>query len=189
MTRANLKRQVVSLVRLVAFGFAFLLAVSAPGLAEKVRYVIDGDTVILENDVHVRLIGINAPEVDHPAYGRVGEPFGKESADYLRELLKGHEIRLESGAEPKDRFGRTLAYIYRDDGLFVNRTMVEKGYAETFRRFDFPQKQEFLELEKKARQARIGMWAERPEDWKAQFLHWLTERGPHRKTVPAPAGQ
>ena len=185
----GLRKPAVRIFRILLFGFLSLLIFSAAGLAEKVRYVIDGDTVIMENDVHVRLLGINAPEIDHPKYGRIGEPFGKESADYLRSLLEGHEVRLENGAEPKDRFGRTLAYLYRDDGLFINRDLVEKGYAETFRKFDFRFKAEFLELEKKARQAKIGMWAGRPDDWKEQFLHWLTERAPHRKTAAVSTGK
>lgn len=170
--------------------FLVLLALAGPAPAERARYVIDGDTLVLEDSTTVRLIGIDAPETDHPKYGRIGEPFGEESAEYLRGLLAGHEFRLEDGAEPKDRFGRTLAYVFRDDGLFVNRDMVEKGCAETFRRFDFKYKAEFLELEKKARAARLGMWAVQTAGWKEQFLHWLSARGPQRKdALPAADNQ
>ncbi len=97
--------------------------------AEEIKYVIDGDTVVLTSEVHVRLIGINAPEVDHPEYGRKGEPYGVEATEYLRKLVDGKTVRLESGSEPKDKYGRTLAYLFLPDGLFVNRKMVEAGYA------------------------------------------------------------
>ncbi len=168
---------------------AFLLALSWPAngclFAEEILYVIDGDTVVLANahEEHVRLIGIDAPEIDHPDYGRKGEPYGTESADYLRSLVGGKTVRLEGGSESKDKYGRTLAYLYLPDGLFVNRQMVESGYAETFRRFDFTYKQEFLDLEKKARAEKRGMWRERPNDWKEQFQHWLSARTPQRKQV------
>lgn len=144
--------------------------------AEEIKYVIDGDTVVLTSEIHVRLIGIDAPEVDHPEYGRKGEPYGVEATEYLRKLVDGKTVRLESGTEPKDKYGRTLAYLFLPDGLFVNRKMVEAGYAETYRRFDFIYKKDFLELEKAARAQNLGMWQERPEDWKDQFIHWLSSR-------------
>lgn len=149
-------------------------AVSQLSFAEEIKYVIDGDTVVLTSEIRVRLIGINAPEVDHPEYGRKGEPYGVEATEYLRKLLAGKKVRLESGTEAADKYGRTLAYLFLPDGLFVNRKMVEAGYAETYRRFDFVYKEEFLALEKKARTQKIGMWQERPEDWKNQFIHWMS---------------
>ncbi len=167
--------------RIALIFFLLAFAVPALALAEKVLYVIDGDTIVVGHEETVRFIGINAPEIDHPKYGKLGEPFGQESKEYLQRLLDGHDVRLEGGDEPTDRFKRTLAYVFRDDGLFVNRDMVEKGWAEVYRRFNFKYKTEFLELEKKARQAHLGMWTQRPGDWKEQFLHWLSSRGPHRK--------
>jgi len=148
--------------------------------AEEIKYVIDGDTVVLTSETRVRLIGIDAPEVDHPEYGRKGEPYGAEATAYLRKLVEGKTVRLESGSEAEDKYGRTLAYLFLPDGLFVNRSMVEAGYAETYRRFDFIYKEEFLNLEKKARSRKIGMWQDRPEDWKNQFLHWLSSRNSHK---------
>jgi len=133
--------------------------------AERVRYVNDGDTFILANNQRVRMIGIDAPEIDHPKYGKKGEPFGKESWDYLRSLIQGREVTLEVGDEPFDRFGRRLAYVYLEDGTFVNRLMIQEGYAETFRKFPFKYKREFLELQRQAQAAGLGMWGERPKTW------------------------
>jgi len=163
----------------LAFGFF-----GVSGFAETVRHVVDGDTLVLEDGVTVRLIGIDAPEVDHPRYGKIGEPFGPESAKFLQDLIEGKTVRLEAGDEPEDRYHRRLAYVYREaDNLFVNRRMVEAGYAETYRRFDFKYKKEFLKLEAKARQQRVGMWTESPDSWNQQFLHWMSMRQPRRKTA------
>lgn len=136
--------------------------------AEKVRYVIDGDTFILESNQRVRMIGIDAPEIRHAKYGKKAEPYGKEAKQYLRRLIQGCDVRLTDGGEPFDRFGRRLAYVYLKDGTFVNRKMVEAGYAETFRQFPFAFKEEFLGLEQKARSEKLGMWAAK-KSWAERF--------------------
>lgn len=153
---------------------------AAPLWAEKVRYVVDGDTFILENNQHVRMIGIDAPEVEHRRHGKKGEPFGKESRRYLRSLIEGEEIELAGGPEPFDRFGRRLAYVYLVDGTFVNRQMVADGFAEVMRKFPFEHKAEFFSLEREAREAKRGLWAEKPASWAsalAGFFHRVS-RGP-----------
>src|SRR4051794_30500426 len=95
------------------------------GRATVVR-VIDGDTVVLDiggSEEHVRLIGIDTPETkkpDHPV-----ECFGPEASARTTELLpKGTAVRLERDVEPRDRFDRLLAYVYRaSDDLFIERSL------------------------------------------------------------------
>ena len=140
--------------------------------AEKVRYVIDGDTFILEDNQRVRMIGIDAPETSHRRYGKRGEPFGNEAKQYLKQLIEKKDVALKGGEEPFDRFGRRLAYVYLADGTFVNQKMVEDGYAETFRAFPFQYKKNFQELEQGARAERRGMWAER-KSWQELFFEYL----------------
>ncbi len=141
----------------VLAGF-FVFFLSASLYAETVRYVIDGDTFILQNNQRVRMIGINAPETSHRRYGKKGQPFGNEAKDRLRKFIEGKEVTLKEDREPFDRFGRRLAYVYLPDGTFVNREMVREGYAETFRKFPFEYKGEFSKLEQQARGAKLGMW-------------------------------
>jgi len=137
--------------------FAGLLLLSATGFAEKVRYVIDGDTFILETEQKVRMIGIDTPEIDNPRYQRLGEYFGPEAHRYLKKRIEGKEVRLEGGSEEFDKYGRRLAYVYLDDVL-INEEMVREGYAEAIRYFDYDLKQKFLSLEARAKERELGMW-------------------------------
>lgn len=161
-----MKRAVLSFVLL-------LLIFSSSLHAEKVRYVTDGDTFMLEDNQRVRMIGINAPEVSHKQYGKRGEPFGSDSKRYLAGLIEGKVIELKQGSEPFDRFGRRLAYVYLPDGTFVNRKMVEAGFAETFRKFEFEYKNDFLVLEQQARDEGRGMWSREPKTWGDLFREWF----------------
>lgn len=157
--------------KIIGFAFCLLFLLQGLLLAEKISYVIDGDTVILADNQRVRLIGINAPETDHRRYGKKGQKFGNESKDYLKRMIEKKDVRLESGDEAFDRFGRRLAYLYLQDGTFVNRKMVETGNAEVFRKFPFKFRKEFLELEQAARADKLGMWGERTPS----FLDWIAE--------------
>ena len=94
---------------------------------------IDGDT--LDIDVgegrieRVRLLGIDTPETVHP--DRPVECGGPEASSLLTSLLpEGTVVRLERDTEARDRFGRLLAYLFRDDGLFVNEAIVAAGAGE-----------------------------------------------------------
>ncbi len=92
-----------------------------------VRWVDDGDTIVLDNGLKVRYLGINAPEIAH--HNRPGEPFGQEALKYNIKLVKGKRVRLETDIEKYDRYGRLLAYVFLKDGTFVNLEMVKAGYA------------------------------------------------------------
>lgn len=103
------------------------------GRATVVR-VVDGDTLVARlggRDENVRLLGIDTPETHKP--DTPVECFGREASERLRALLpEGASVRLVRDVETRDRFGRLLAYVYRDtDGLFVDLAMVSDGYAGT----------------------------------------------------------
>jgi micrococcal nuclease len=91
--------------------------------------VTDGDTIRIlyrGREERIRLIGIDSPEVHF--YGSSGECFGVEAARYAEHRLRGRVVRLEFGADRRDRYGRLLAYVYLDNELF-NLTLVRLGYA------------------------------------------------------------
>jgi micrococcal nuclease len=95
--------------------------------------VVDGDTidvVIDGREERVRLIGIDTPE--KPGNGnRPAECYGEEATAFTTALLaEGTPLYLERDVEPRDDFGRLLAYAYRaGDGLFVNLELARQGVA------------------------------------------------------------
>lgn len=95
----------------------------------RVAEVVDGDTIVVGPDRSVRLIGVDTPETRHPDRGV--ECFGKEATRYTERLLpRGTRVRLVADVERRDRYDRTLAYVYRSaDGLFVNAALARDGYA------------------------------------------------------------
>jgi micrococcal nuclease len=104
---------------------------NADGRATVVR-VIDGDTIVAKvgkTEEHVRLIGIDTPEIHKP--GTPVECFGPEASAHLTQMIPtGTTVRLERDREARDVYGRLLAYVYREhDGLFVELAMVKDGFA------------------------------------------------------------
>jgi micrococcal nuclease len=93
--------------------------------------VIDGDTVDVTLDgrpERVRLLNIDAPETKHP--DRAVECLGPEAADRLRSLLPvGARVRLEYDQERTDRYNRTLAAVFSQDGTLINAELARAGLA------------------------------------------------------------
>jgi len=132
-----------------------------PGMATVAR-VVDGDTIQVRiggEDEKVRLIGIDTPETHGP--GGLRECFGSEATRRAQALLPtGTAVRLVRDVEPRDRYGRLLAYVYRSaDGLFVNLTLAAEGYAAVL---TYPPNvthaKEFDAATRTARRADRGLW-------------------------------
>lgn len=129
-----------------------------PDDAEQVTvvHVIDGDTVELApDDVHpqggrVRYLGINTPELDQPLY--------EEASEANRRLVEGRDVWIALDVQPRDQYGRILAYVWTADH-FVNLELVRQGYATAYteppnvRYTDM-----ILEAQREAREAGLGLW-------------------------------
>ena len=123
--------------------------------------VIDGDIIqvccVFGDRVKVHYIGVDTPETHHPMRGV--EPYGMEAAEANRKLVDGKTVRLEFDVQQLDRYGRTLAYVYLEDGTFVNAWLVEHGYAMVMTVPPNVKHQDlFLRLQREAREARRGLW-------------------------------
>ena len=143
-----------------------LLIINCSGENEKklffrVTRIVDGDTfwVVDEalNRQKVRLIGIDTPELKH---GNEPEEFYAQAAkEFLIDLIADREIRLEFDQEHTDKYGRTLAYAYVDDTVFVNKTLVQKGYAH---KLPIPPNTKYATLftqqERLAKSLKLGIW-------------------------------
>jgi micrococcal nuclease len=125
-----------------------------------VRAVIDGDTIDVATFGRVRLLGIDAPEIGHgfdtPA------PFGREARDRLASLVLHRWIRLEQEGARLDRYNRHLAYVMREDGVFVNAALVRDGLARVSARVPLSRLAELKRAETEAQAFRRGMWGATP---------------------------
>ena len=93
-----------------------------------IKKVIDGDTVILADQRHIRLVGINTPELDHDYYSN-SEPGALRARDRLVNLIERKQVYLEYDKERFDRHGRTLAHLYLVNGANVQAILLAEGQA------------------------------------------------------------
>jgi micrococcal nuclease len=131
----------------------------APTLSVPITDVVDGDTihVLLDGRIErVRLIGVDAPEIDHP--DQPAECFGEESALFTRRRLEGGRVEIEFDVERRDRFDRLLGYVFLDGELF-NATLVSRGFAiERAYPPNLARQEELRIAEIEARRNRRGLW-------------------------------
>jgi micrococcal nuclease len=122
---------------------------------------VDGDTIEVAGGTKIRLIGMDTPEV----YGGV-ECYGREASAHIAKLIPvGSKVRLEYDVERTDRYGRTLAYVWRHDGVHVNEKMVVDGFAKIA---TYPPnvkyEDRFLTAQRAARDADRGLWGSCPTE-------------------------
>ena len=128
----------------------------------KVAYVVDGDTFAANIDgrvITVRMLGINTPETVDPR--KPVECYGPEASNETKALLNGHLVRfaINPNRELKDRYGRYLLYVYRDDGLFVNEDLIKKGFAREYTYGKpYSMQAEFRSVEMLAKKSVVGLW-------------------------------
>jgi len=114
-----------------------------------VARLVDGDTVKLADGRTVRYVGINTPERSQLFY--------EEAKQANRRLVEGRTVRLVLDAQPTDRFGRVLAYVWAGE-RFVNLELVHRGFANAYTeppnaRYSV----EILAAEQEAKQAQVGL--------------------------------
>lgn len=124
-----------------------------------VSRVIDGDTLELQGGERVRLIGVNTPELDDTQQAAAAT----EARGYLRGLAEGKRVRLEYDQDKDDMYNRTLAYLYLEDGTFINAEIIEQGYSEVYTAYPFKYMKEFQAYEEQAKEARKGIWVRNPK--------------------------
>lgn len=136
-------------------------AALSPGGSGRVVHIADGDTVTVSIDGRresVRYIGIDTPEAHRP--GTPIECFARPASKANAQLVNHQRVRLVHDREARDRYGRLLAYVYRErDGLFVNEDLVRRGFARTLTiRPNVRYAARFAKLQKEAKRAGRGLW-------------------------------
>ncbi|MDT8405899.1 MAG: thermonuclease family protein [Methylococcales bacterium] len=130
-----------------------------PGIAWlSIRHVIDGDTIVVSDNIHVRLLSINTPEIRRA--NKPGDPGGKQAKAALTALVAGQRIRLEYDAERKDRYGRTLAQVFTESDVHVNAELLRQGWAMlAIHPPNLNYLKELTAAQQHAEQQRLGIWA------------------------------
>ena len=152
-----------------------------PSDTYRVKQVIDGDTIELEDGRLVRYIGIDTPELRHregKQWTYDPEPFGEEAKALNRKLVQGKKVRLEFDQEKTDRYGRLLAYVFVKQGplepafydgkvfldsheVFVNAYLLKEGVA---RILVIPPNTRYAkhlkQIEEEARKGKRNLWTE-----------------------------
>ena len=126
----------------------------------RVRRVVDGDTLLLENNARVRLIGVDTPETvkpDHPV-----EAWGPEATAFARDFLRDGSVALRFDRERVDRYGRFLAFAYVGERM-LNEELLRAGLARANLQYRYADtiKRQFRRAEDEAKAARRGIWSNR----------------------------
>src|SRR4051812_25435421 len=145
---------------------AFLLVLI--GVAERARAefrtvtrVVDGDTLVLDHGEKLRLIGVDTPETKDPR--KPVQYFGVEATNFTKQFVEGKQVRIEfdqanSATGHRDKYGRTLGYVFREDGKFLNAELISQGLGHAYTRYPFAHASEFRVLERHARDRSLGLW-------------------------------
>ncbi len=139
----------------------------------RVTRIVDGDTIYVRFssglEEKVRLIGVDAPEINHPTKGK--EPFGEESAEYAYDMLDNIVAWLEFDEGERDQYGRMLAYLWLEKpeaaseteirAKMFNARLLLDGFA---RQVIFQPNIKYVEyfsaFVNEARRDKRGLWAE-----------------------------
>lgn len=123
-----------------------------------VRFVYDGDTILIDGGDSVRYIGIDAPEIDRKG-GKSGF-MAQTARDFNIKLVKGTRVKIEYDKERKDRYGRRLAYVFLENGDMVNAILVRKGLATVMLKSpNVKYKSLLLDCQREAMKERLGIWS------------------------------
>ena len=125
---------------------------------EKLDRIIDGDTIYTTTE-KVRLIGINTPEIKSPFTEE--EPGGPEAKEKIRGILADTKkvcLIHDKIGDKIDKYGRSLDYVFTEDGTDVNAEMLKTGFARWYSRFPYERKAEFKAYQNLAKSNNLELW-------------------------------
>lgn len=143
----------------------------------------DGDTVTLEGGQKVRLLGIDAPELERE--GQPADFLAHKAKAELAKLIQGQRVRLEYDQLRYDPYGRLLAYLFMPDGALVNAGLVRRGLARVY---IFPPNTRYqdtlLAAQREAIEARRGLWQQALKQDEPYYLGNKSSLRFHRPHCP-----
>ena len=124
-----------------------------------VARIVDGYTIVVS--VHnkyetVRLIGVDSTAAEH--HNMHVDIFAEEAFNFTKSVVEGKRVMLQYDVQKRDRYNKILAYVYLEDGTFLNAEIIKQGYAYADTRFPFKYYDEFLRHEIDAKKNNRGSW-------------------------------
>ncbi|MFH1437181.1 MAG: thermonuclease family protein [Pseudomonadota bacterium] len=128
-----------------------------------VAKIVDGDTIwvgVGSGKKKIRFLNIDTPETG----GEKKHAFGFEAKEFVKNMLDGKKVYLESDPESSDidKYGRLLRYVITPKGLNANIEIVRQGWSAYYVKYGKSSLYhvEFTQAEKEARKSNIGIWAD-----------------------------
>ncbi len=126
-----------------------------------VTKVIDGDTIKAQiNGLYetIRLIGIDAPEMNDPQMSC----FASQATQQLHQLLDNQSILLQPDLtqDDRDKYDRLLRYVFLPDHTNINQLLVQQGLAKEYT-YDkaYQYQSTFKQAQAEAQSAKLGLWS------------------------------
>lgn len=143
--------------------FFLFIGVCAPqarsGDRGTVVVVYDGDTVKVRfedgGERRVRLIGIDSAEIGETPISAPLEALLSKRFTFHHLFRQQVELTYERVKE--DKYGRLLAYVWRE-GVLFNEYILERGFARVYLKFSFAMKNRFIRAQKEAQEKGRGFW-------------------------------
>lgn len=100
-----------------------------------VRNIIDTNTLVLDNGLTIRLMGIKQKA------GTNGN-----AVSFIADKVKGHKVYLRYDTVKFDGANTMLCYLYLDNRTFINAHLLKAGLADVDENIDFKYKEKFIKL-------------------------------------------
>ncbi len=130
-----------------------------------VQKAVDGDTLRLQDGRSVRLLGIDAPEIDHE--NGKHQYMALEAWRFVSKLTNGKRIRLEKDQSDHDSYGRILAYAFDSNGQMLNQQIVANGFAHVL----------YLQPDVKAHETLLGAQRQAMKNQQGKWRNFNREQG------------
>jgi endonuclease YncB( thermonuclease family) len=159
----------MNLTKIMSVLFVFILSIFSPTFSQKIVKVIgikDGDTVVIleKNNTQktLRLAEVDCPESK--------QPFGKNAKQFTSSKIFRKEIVYYP--VQKDRYGRTIAKVYFDNGKYLSEEIIKSGLGWWYQKYSKNEK--LGKIQGIAKSKKIGLWFEKnpiaPWEWRSKKM-------------------
>ena len=111
--------------------------------------VLDGDTIVMSNSDHIRLLGINTPEK--------GKPYSNEAKVFLENEILNKSVDLTPDFTSFDKYGRKLRYVTYNKRI-LNIEILERGLATSYMLDSLKYQDKLKVAEEFAKTNSNGLW-------------------------------